>query len=357
MPQPATHYLVTRRAIPREHWSTWWDKYKPYFGLGSSAPDLFYFPLLPNVVKNIRTDVDWGEIANPLHSSRSYDMFCALLATAKNNKLKGQSDAEKQFAFAFGYYCHVVTDCIFHPYVYRSTNDHWNSIDFTNEFDHKIQELSIDTGIFQKFYDKAENFSRIQWECNGEDETMLDSSIANLLDEALQEIYPDCYPHSNLSAKDHPIHQAYYAMVQSIRSLFEGTDIYLWGKRIPIDTAKIRSKFPTHFFTTPYPHCPTLDDYTPEDLFNFASTACRNIFIIALDFWNSQSTSAKDYFKSNSTHYLNCGNWNLDTGLPCHYNNFNQMRNEDSEHYSFKSNELKEIYLVLREEYYSSDLK
>lgn len=360
MPQPATHYLVTRRSIPKEHWSTWWDKYKPYFGLGSSAPDLFYFPLLPDVaVKNIRTDIWWDGLANPLHSSNSYDMFCSLLSKAKHHKQRGDEDTEKQFAFAFGYYCHVVTDCIFHPYVYRSTGDHWNTSSRIHETEHKTQELFIDNSLFQRFYNKEQNFARIQWECKGENENQLEHPIALLLHEALQEVYPDCYPASlDVSSSDHPVQQAYSALVQAISPLFEGTKVYLWGNRsIKIPTAEIRKRISSDFFTTPYSDCPTLDSFTPEELFNFSSAACRKIFIVALDFWNSDITSAKEYFKSHSTHYLNCGNWNLDTGLPCHYNNYEQMRNEDSEHYSFKSDELKEIYRILREEYNSSDFK
>lgn len=46
MPQPATHYLIARGSIPEDHHKTWWDIYKPEFALGSSAPDLFYFPTI-----------------------------------------------------------------------------------------------------------------------------------------------------------------------------------------------------------------------------------------------------------------------------------------------------------------------
>lgn len=358
MPQPATHYLITRRAIPKEHWVNWWDKYKPYFGLGSSAPDLFYFPLLPkSAIENIRDDIYWEGIANPLHSSNSYDMFCTLLSKAKEYKKQGDKEAEKQFAFAFGYYCHVVTDCIFHPYVYRSTGDHWNTISIVHESKHKAQELSIDNALFQKFYNKEQNFSRIQWECKGENENQLEYSIALLLHETLQEIYPDCYPLSpDINDSEHPVQQAYSALVQAISPLFEGTKIYLWGSRsIDIPTAELRNLWRSDFLTSPYQDCPTLDSYTPEELFNFSSAACRKIFLTALDFWESDAMSAKEYFKNHSTHYLNSGNWNLDTGLPCNYNNYKELQNTDAEHYSFKSDELKRIYAALSAAYRPED--
>jgi hypothetical protein len=358
MPQPATHYLVTRRAIPEEHWVNWWDKYKPYFGLGSSAPDLFYFPLLPEVaVKGIRTDIYWEGIANPLHSSNSYDMFCALLSKAKQHKQQGGTAVEKQFAFAFGYYCHVVTDCIFHPYVYRSIGDHWNTTDRSSENMHKLQELAIDNALFKKFYNKEQHFSRIQWECRGADENQLEEPIAFLLHEALQEVYPDCYPKLvDISSNEHPVHQAYSSLVQAITPLFEGTKIYLWGSRsISIPTVELRNRFPSDFFTAAYPNCPTLNEYTPEELFNFSSAACKKIFTTALNFWESDAVSAKEYFKDHSTHYLNSGNWNLDTGLPCEYNNYKPMRDEDSAHYSYKCEELKLIYATLAAEYNPDD--
>jgi hypothetical protein len=220
------------------------------------------------------------------------------------------------------------------------------------------QELSIDNGIFQRFYDKSNNFTRIQWECKGKTENLLDYPIALLLHESLQEVYPDCYPTSpDVNSSEHPIQQAYSALLQSISSLFEGTKIHLWGRSLTIDCEEIRMAIPSNFFVSPYPKCPTLDSYTPEELFDFSCTACRKIFLTALDFWEGESISAKEYFKAHSTHYLNAGNWNLDTGLPCQYNNYKLMQSEDDEqHYSFKSDELRQIYYALKADYNPIDL-
>ena len=166
MPQPATHYWVVRTAIPQNDtkgkinfWETWWDPYKSYFGLGTAAPDLFYFPLMPGV-KVSCDDFYWDGIADLIHHSRSYDIFCSLLDYAKKNKKYSIENANKQFAFAFGYYCHVITDCIFHPYVYQSTADHWakkvyskkeDSLEFEHELAHKYQEFLIDEGIYEEY--------------------------------------------------------------------------------------------------------------------------------------------------------------------------------------------------------------
>ena len=354
MPQPATHYLVTRRAIPQEYWGIWWDKYKPYFGLGSSAPDLFYFPLMPNI-KNISKEIAWSELADPMHSSKSYDMFCTLLDVAKNNKTANLLSSEKQFAFAFGYYCHVITDCIFHPYVYRSTNDHWSTKNYMNEAKHKMQEYIIDTGVFNKYYDK-QKFSRLQWECNEGSQPLLDYSIAEQFNDALQTNYSDCYPlTSDITSEYHPIQQAYSALVQSIPTLFTGKTIYLFGANRIIDARKFNNDAQLRFFISPYPNCDSLDRHTPEELFDFSASTCRKVFGASIQFWNSSSTDSKNYFIQHQTHYLNAGNWNLDTGLPSHYNNYVAMREENDDHFLFKADELKMTYDIIKAEYNASD--
>lgn len=350
MPQPATHYLVTRRSIPTEHQSSWWDEYKPYFGLGSSAPDLFYFPLMP-FLNNVSEDYSWENIADPMHSSKSYDMFCTLLDIAKANKASFESIAKKQFAFSFGYYCHVITDCIFHPYVYRSTGDHWSTKDRKNEIGHKLQEYYIDTGIFNKYYLKT-NASRMQWSCSEKGSALLEFDIASLFHEAMQINYTDSYPNKcSIEQPDHPIQQAYLALIQSIPILFEDTKLMLFGKREIFTLRDIGTHGQDKFFVSPYPNCGSLINYSPKDLFDFASVACRKLFTIALAYWNSNSTNAKLFFENNPSHYLNSGNWNLDTGLPCRYNNYTIMRNENHEHYAFCIPELKQVYSILQSEY------
>jgi len=356
MPQPVTHYLVTRRAIPKEHWSKWWDEYKPYFGLGSSAPDIFYFPVVPNL-QNVRKDIYWEGIANPLHSSKSYDIFCSLLNLSKKQKIEGSEKADKLFAFSIGYYCHVITDCIFHPYVYRSTGDHWNTVAKLHELDHKKQEFFIDTALYQK-YNSIQDFTRIQWKCSEGTGDLLDFDIAKLLDEALQINYTDCYPlKSDVEQEDHPIQQAYFAMNQAIPALFERKEIHLFGRGLSVDVRDFLHEIQEDFFTSAFSNCDTLNRHTPEELFNFSSSTCRKVFLIALDFWESKGKDSQAYFCKHSTHYLNSGNWNLDTGLPCQYNNFSAMRNENAEHYTYLAEEIKPIIAILQAEYNPSDFE
>ena len=363
MPQPATHYLVVRRSIPKKYWKEWWDVYKCYFGFGSFAPDLFYFPCFESVglVKNIRKDISWENLADIFHSSGSYDFYCKLLDNAKSQKSMS-TDANKLLAFAFGYYCHVVTDCIFHPYVYRSTGDHWNTKTDVPEYRHKLQELAIDNGISQKYYDIRKNKVNINWNCQNE-AMLLDAEITSLLHNTLLEIYPDCYPleENNIDNINHPLQQAYHALKQVMDKIFTGEKIAVFGA-LKIDTVKkIAEKIliPSTFsFTAPYPDCQGLYAYTPEDLYNFSCSTSRKIFNLTLAFWHAKkSISAKDFFAQNTTNYLGVGNWNLDTGLPCEFNNYKKMRKEDRYHYNFKIDKLKEIYINLESQYQPSEFK
>ncbi len=356
MPQPATHYLVVRKSIPEVYWEDWWnDTYKKYFGLGSLAPDLFYFPAMPKALigADIRKDLSWDNISAPLHSERSYDMFCSLLEISKRSKLNATSgeemiSANKQMAFSFGYYTHVVTDCIFHPYVYRSTGDYWHTKNDVTENSHKKQELYIDNELYTKYYPKEENLSRISYRCESED-GFLESIIACLFDEGLQKNYPDLYPSDNditCSDSNHPIQQAYLALVRTIPPLFEGKKVYLWSshKSFDIKLSSLVSLFSDDFFTSEYPKVSNLPKHTPEELFDFAFVECSKIFKCVLDFWNTESTDSKAFFKSNYTNFLNAGNFNLDTGLPSKFNNHADLRKDNSKNYKFGADILTNNY-------------
>lgn len=366
MPQPATHYLVTRFAIPEEYYSTWWDPYKQYFGLGSCAPDFFYFPLMPKkVIGDVKEDLSWENIANPLHSSNSYDMFCNLLAVAKQTKMNAstlveEKNANKQFAFSFGYCCHVVTDCIFHPYVYRSTGDLWHTTDKTAETLHKQQELFIDNELYRKYYSRDKIY-KMSVTCSEESTELLDFSIAKFFAESLKSTYPDCLPKEDIEisteSETHPIQQAYKALIKTIPFLFESTKICLWGSKLSIDIniSDLVSNFSNNFLTSPYENCPSLPEFSPNDLFHFSIIESYKIFNEALKFWNSDSDNPKNFFHDNPVNYLDAGNFNLDTGLPSNCNNYKLLRSIGDEHYSFMADILTNNYNYFKLDYQNFD--
>lgn len=363
MPQPATHYLVMRKSIPEKFYTDWWDKYKQYFGLGSLAPDLFYFPMLEKFgLSNVqvRNDLSWENLANPLHSNGSYDMFCTLLEIAKSNK-ENENVGKKQLAFAIGYYSHVVTDCIFHPYIYRATEDYWFKTDCNAELKHKKHEVIIDDNIFKKHYSR-DRICNINIVCNHDDSNgLLDLDIANQLNGALMKNYPGLYPNdSKIDQTNHPIHQAYVALVSSVDVLFSGEKIYLFGAKqiVALTVKEVISKFGSDFFTkkffedmenTDYKYLPP---FSPEELCDFSIMESSDIFESALNFWNDENASnAKKYFSINKADFLGQSNFNLDTGLPAEYNNYSLMREGKSPHFQCKSKEIAE-----QMEYFASKL-
>ena len=373
MPQPATHYWVVRRAIPKyditgeiNYWEEWWDKYKAYFGLGTAAPDLFYFPLMPNVTTTF-SDFYWDGIADLLHHAGSYDVFCELLNCAKNMKNTSPNESNKLFAFAFGYYCHVITDCIFHPYVYRSTGDHWankvvNKIgdmaEYKNELKHKYQEFCIDRGIYNEFnLGKSTSLDRVAWKCSNAGDDRMEPTLSNCFYNALMKIYPDCFPPQYNDPNDinHPIQQAYAALAQTIDILFRGSEVFLFGGKIRIPSSKIQEHLiaiKEEFFIEPYPNSGSLTPYTPQDLFNFSCGVARKIFIESLKYWeDSVSSDSKEFFEANYTNYLNQGNWNLDTGLKCNLNNLAQLHGDNGEIDKASVEELNGNYIVFRDVY------
>lgn len=340
MPQPTTHYLVIRRAIPEKYWPIWWDRYKPFFGLGSSAPDLFYFPKL-SLWRNYSSD-----LSDSIHSEHSYDIFCNMLDIAKDNKSNAQDyTAEKQFAFSVGFYAHVVTDCIFHPYVYRNTEDHWATSNFLNELKHKQEEFRIDRGIHRMVHGRNQDIGSTDWKCPGPSNNLLDPSIATLFNQALSTSFSHYLPSQNINDSYHPIQQAYDSLNDLIPHLFNGQKMFLWGRGEQLDTSGIEDD--EHFFTRHY-SCIGLEPYTPQDLFNFSCAACQGVFLKALEFFNEPyESSSQQYFYQHQTDYLGQGNWNLDTGLPCDYNNHRQIMTECPEHYSYKVEELQSRFYTI----------
>ena len=294
-------------------------------------------------------DFYWDGIADIMHSTRSFDFFCNLMNAAKKSQLDPSIDTEianRQFAFAFGFYCHVITDCIFHPYVYRSSEDHWsakagefkdNPLEAIREYQHKYQEFLIDKGTCETFNLK---FNRISWSCpDANNSELLDMNIAKIFNDTLMDLYKDCIPYEyKIENPSHPIHQAYDALLQTSKLIFEG-DVVITYKCLDMKSGTLKSileasevVYSPNFYTEPYPDCGSLPDYTPNELFDFSCAVARNIFIICIKFWNSHYQNIEEFFSAdpgeNITNYLN-GNWNLDTGIPCQFNNTQKLHSDN----------------------------
>ena len=345
MPQPTTHYLVAKNSIPKNDWENWWYPYKQYIGLGSSAPDLFYLSIIKG--KNL------SDISDLIHHEKSYDIFCELINIAKLSRINGAEKTvpEKQLSFAFGFYCHVITDCIFHPYVYRNTQDHWNTKNSSKENLHKAEEFCIDCGIYEQIEGTNISLNNTTIECPGEDDDLLDYPIVTAFYEGLHKTYNITYD-ININSKFHPINLAYNAFSDIAPLLFKGEKIMSVLNPLNMFSPDIISQYNqykdiTNFYNTPY-NVFGLPQYTKHELFNMATTACTEIYNLIIEFWKNNSiTDSKEFFKNfNDVNFLNT-NYNLDTGLPCKYNTEKLMQIECKEHFSQHIDELTACYKKL----------
>lgn len=330
MPQAGTHYLIARMAIPLACRNTWWASYKPYVGLGANGPDMFSSPLILRCITkksdsfNFDGTVPWGPMANAVHQWRSYDMFCLLLSSAKGRWLAATTEAErigaeKRRAFSFGYYCHVITDCIFHPYVNGSIGAGWpDSQAFIPQWRHRRQEWELDRAVMAAYY-SVDRIGHMDIRC--EDEPgVLSPVVADWLMECLQQVYPGEYQ-IEVTLERYPLQQAYRAFVEVADIFFRGEEfsgwldsqyLDLWNKYHIVGFDK------SDFFERPYPLLPdsSLDAYTPKELVAFSVYVGRQVFAEVEGFWNNEwAVSAKDYFAGVPVDYLGGGNFNLNTGL------------------------------------------
>lgn len=370
MPQPIMHYLVVRKAIPKRYWDEYWNKdaktdFRPFFGAGSSAPDFFYLDLKENenldktiyfyqallnkdqFDKTIKIS-DSTKLANAIHGDKSFDMFCFMLEYAKRNKIVNLSVAKKLFCFALGFYSHVITDCVLHPYVYRNSNDHWATKSFVNEGKHKIFEARLDKGANsyirgnnsgeEKF--KAENYN---WDCK--EKLIFDFSLTNNIDEDVWDMYDavlkrnfggSLYPEiTNYELHNDKINNS-YEHFQEMAERIENADNFI---------AKFAQDNGNNFFNKKIEGI-NLPKRTPKELFEIAVRECNLVFNVCFAYFASKEISAKEYFKEYKkvSRYINGENWNLDTGLPSKYNNEEAMLLENEEHFKQHLNELEELY-------------
>ena len=131
MPQPKIHRLVFNQSID-DVVASLTDFEKEILKLeglpGSSdiarafsfeIPDLFYFKDL--IMHRHRGN--YQKVSDVLHWERSFEMFSHMLNYIQNAVVDPKT-RRKLKDFAYGFYSHVIVDAIFHPKVYRETNDH-----------------------------------------------------------------------------------------------------------------------------------------------------------------------------------------------------------------------------------------
>lgn len=330
MPQPITHYLVIEEAL-RDTAPEIWEKKSNFAGFGSFGPDLFY-------VKDVllsRLDLadNYDFLSDGLHAERAFDFFCTMLNTAKATASTDMEVAEKQLAYLLGYYAHVITDCVIHPYVYRHTHDHWKYHKPEENYSaHKRTEALIDCYILNEKGKNNPSPDSYAVACgDAANDDLLDRDIASMLASGLNAVYHDILGEDFISAdigqSSHPIHAAYQGFHHIVETTYAVQNIlydlrgHFSGLRMlqKLTDADISAADGLHgpWFSTGRSNVLT---YSASDLFAMAVTAVKQVIGVTLKFWISSKVDAKDFFIQNATSYLS-DNWNLDTGLPDRYNN------------------------------------
>lgn len=362
MPQPITHYMIVRRGVPKKYWEEYWNdkaevNYKPYFGLGSSAPDLFYVDLLKKDTINneiafcntmIRKEnlvkPESSVVADTIHGDKSFDIFCNMLNEAKMELKTDPVVAKKKFAFALGFYGHVIGDCIIHPYVYRVTGDHWHSHDFKSESKHKVFEVKMDKGIYE-FIRETTTYQRkdFSWECSDEEDSdLMNKKVWEVFNNALKKEIPSAVYPSNGCHEDNrdKLNNSYQCFCKIANNLLRFDAIAAGLSSYEDDNEFINRKIASE----------NLPELSPLELFEIASSTCRFVYSKAFEyFYDENAIEAKDFFHVDEhiTHYVNGNNWNLDTGLLSKYNNEPEMIAENEEHFDCHVEELIMNYKIL----------
>lgn len=378
MPQPFTHYISAMSAMKslpdQARGREFWDKYKNFITFGTFSPDLFYtknlslvakyimphapafikfipvswvpntFTLIDSVlafsswlmipVKSIywfvlrkvfkkKKEYEWSLIAERTHNHHSFNSFICMINTAKQSKVEKNLDSEKQLAFGMGFYAHVITDAIYHPLIYRNAKDHWNTKEFDPEKLHKWLELQIDRWLSNYTFGVEPDASKISWQCSGDQETTLDSSIRQLLESCLMSHYRGAVSPEFHASDIDDAYANYYKYVAGLA--YSGKYVTHWGRGAIVYGEGITPNSVGDLFLQKYRLKLELDndviDASVFDLANITKNCLNQTFEAVFAFWDSTKTDARSFFIEHypQLRYLH-EDWNLDTGLPAYLN-------------------------------------
>lgn len=340
MCQPITHYLVAKKGLENV---SQLNGLEAQLALGSFGPDLFY--LLSG----------YGELADAIHSKGSFQAFCKMLDIAKETFKVNEMSAQKQLAFALGFYAHVITDCVYHPYVYRRSLDHWAQKDTAFEMLHKRVEAAIDQ-IIQEEIVGAQLMAPEPSACAGID-GLLDQDIAYMLHQALMVAYPDTIalkidPYATEEA-NHPIHQAFINYCKMPKTLYGAHNVLykienLVEGLLPgrIEQAFIEEEKSQHYARKIWPPNDVTSPFTYNfiDMYNMAVNGVGIMGDAVQRFIQEVTTiSAETYLQGLNIAYLGEA-WNLDTGLPSRENSASQLMGDGHGRFAYGIPILESMY-------------
>lgn len=317
MPQAAIHFLVIEKALKENRPSLWSEHYS-FAALGSFAPDMFYAQ-----DGIIGKDPFFYSLANKMHEAGALDCYCKLLnAVKKETDINARQSLK---AFAYGYCAHMLTDIVFHPFVYRITGDHWHThLPEANYESHKSVETFLDHYLLaletSSDIKKLSNHFTVCCKNNN----ILSAKIYDVLNKIINDIYAPLFAH-DIAAKQawhkyfeaipicvpaHPIRQVVQIYCNSIGKLYKPEE------KAPQIADIIREEWTNteHRQWLPLGINSSLS-YSAPELFNMAVKATKNAVEESEAFLNSEQTNSRIFFDLHRILYIN-EDHNLDTGLP-----------------------------------------
>lgn len=345
MPQSVTHYLVCEAAF-QSVLPKLWHSYANFAGFGCFGPDLFY---ISDIFKNeIGHNHSYPEVADAIHWNAAFDCFSAMLDYIKANN--GDSvKFNKMKAFAYGFCSHVVTDCIFHPYVYRATGDHWLDHPATDYDKHKHLEALMDSYLLDKKMKRSPGYRfNPQVKCGrAENEELLDEDVYSVFKHGLITAYPAHIPGNSAAGEIDPLYEAYENYARTL-----GLDLFLIGRLTwdpvnremipPIENWNQTDIALMNENRSPWLQLDSNIDltYSVLDLYHCAVRAVKGIL------WASEKyLNQNDNRKPWNTFYAD--NYNLDTGLPCSLNDDPVNRCPENVRFNIGIDRLIHIYSTL----------
>jgi hypothetical protein len=332
--QPLTHYFVAKNALV-DTASDLIRAYETYLGFGSFGPDLFYL-------------TKHGGYADMIHADGSLDAFCVMLDMVKNNWNVNYDAAGKQLAFAMGFYAHVITDCVFHPYVYRLSQDYWavpkpeHLAKYENM--HKVVEAVIDHHLLDSVIHPNLRIS-FGVDCGHE----LDPAVSELIHGALNTVYGQSldYGFQTTPPSDpgHLINQAYSRFRVASSALY-GVQNVLYRIDEIIDAAATLTHTnadAVDLSMKPWPPGGLSGNInlTFDQLYGKAVNAVARIVGPVYGYLGSDYGSAREFLAASGGLHLT-ENWNLDTGLPAAWNTRQDLFAQDDTRYDVGVNEVLE---------------
>lgn len=341
MSQAGTHMIVAVEGSSQKPELN--RDYSHFLVLGSmGGPDLFYFSGVPHIMDFFkrRYEHDYSRIADIIHEDKTLDYFCSMLDFIKKTPSEIQN---KLKAFAYGFYSHVVTDAIVHPFVYFFSGDHPTQHSDSQLIGHKHIE---NVGDWVELGCRGKNFYSIGYgglirKCHqqGSNRT-LDKDVFNMLLQGFKAIYEsllqdkgidyDSYFGKFAGTHQDPFMEAYrdyntvYRKLPRFRAISDNPQAlrvlpirfrvlipktYVQGKELSAVMPRPRKKW----IDSRNPNIPSYS--LPELVNKFAISATKMVIDASERFFSSDATSSREFFRQHAKRmpYLQA-NYSLDTG-------------------------------------------